>query len=510
MAVDGGFLGNGTNGIGQGLAFVLPTSTTEKYAMQLGQQRAAEARAMALAQQKRQQELVGQYQKDFASAKLPEYWATAGKPINEAFTKYQTDAANYMAQTGKNPYSNPEFIKQYNDTVLLPARQSKEIEQVGEKLIPMIAADHDNRFTEGSKQEVLKWWETAQKDPKSVLGKPAPQLQGTPSGIQDFYKEIKPVSFKNDNGTVSTTAADRSAMQSQAYEISNDPRWNNLKKTQYGIDPDLGDIGGVFDKNGKRVWYTNPKATEYIAQTVLENPNEPHNAGIITKLNIRPDDPFAVQKIQEAVIKQNRGYGKFISDAGKFGESLVSKSRDYKPPFTPYQLFQMDWKKSHPTGEKAPSEPTYFQDLSERMRNGVAGSGEELGSIFANNPAYLNAPSMNFVGKDKVKITIPAQYKTDVSKLKNYKEGDHIPANADRVLVEKEHTFTLDKTKPNEFTNTMAQIYKLGTGESVTPSKASTTSGKGKVAGGMSPVGKTTAGASPVNKNKKAATDYGL
>lgn len=504
MAVDEGFIGNGTSGIGQGLAFILPQSRTEQYAMQLGQQRAAEMRATALAQQKRQQQLVDQYQKDFSSAKLPEYWATAGKPINEAFNKYQTDAANYMAQTGKNPFKNPDFIKQYNDNVLLPARQSKEVEQAGSKLIPLIAADHDNRFTEQSKQDVLKWWEGAQKDPSSAFGQPAPQLQGTPSGIQDFYKGIKPVSVKSDNGTISTTTADKSAMMSQAYELANDPRWNNLKKAQYGIDPDLGDIGSVFNKDGKRVWYTNPKATEYIAQSVLDNPKEAHNAEIITKLNISPDDPYAVQKIQEAIVKQNTGYGKLISDAGKYGESLVSKSRDYKPPFTPYQLFEMNWKRAHPAGEKAPEEPTYFQDLSERMRTGVPGSGEELRSVFENNPSYLKPLDYEFLDNGKIKITVPAKYKNDAAKAK-----DGIP-NADRVIVQHPHTYVVDKNNPAEWTNTMAQIYQLGTGESVNPTKASTTSGKGKVKGGLSPVGKTAGGTSLVNKSKKAATDYGL
>ena len=496
MAVDPGFIGDATGGIGQGLAFVLPQSNTEKYAMQLGQQHAAELRAAALAQQKQQQELQSQYQKDFTANKLPEYWATAGKPINDAYTKYQQDAAAYMAKTGKNPFKDPAFVKQFNDNVTLPARQSKEIEKAGATLIPMVASDHDNKYTEDSKQQVLKWWDTAQKDPSAVLGQPVPQLQGTPSGIQDFYKTIKPVSIKNDNGTLATTVADKSAMQAQAYTNSADPRWNNLKKTQYGIDPDLGDIGGVYNKEGKRVWYTNPTATEHIAQGVLDNPTEPHNAEILTKLNIAADDQYALQKVQAAIAKQNEGYGKFISDAGKYGESIVSKSRDYKPDFTPYQLFEMNWKRSHQNGEKAPTEPTYFQDLSERMRQGVAGSGEELSTVFANNPNYLNGLTIDKTSPTSIKITVPTKQKTDEKQAQDAngqpilgENGKPIP-NADRKVVEKEHTYTLDSTNPVQFAAGLAQIYKLGTGESVVPTKGLTQAGKGKVAGGLNPVQK--------------------
>ena len=490
MAVNGGFIGDATNGIGQGLAFVLPQSNTEKYAMQLGQQHAAELRATAQAQQKRQLELQDQYKKDFASTKIPEYWSTAGKPINEAYAKYQSDAADYMAKTGKNPFSNPDFIKQYNETVLLPAKQSKEVEQIGEKLIPLVAADNEGKFTEDSKQQVLQWWDKAQKDPASVFGQAPPQLKGTPSGIQDFYKTIKPVSVKNDNGTLSTTKPDTSAMMAQAYNNSADPKWNNLK-TQYGIDVDLGDIGGVYNKDGKRVWYTNPTATASIAETVLENPNEPHNAEIITKLNIRPDDPFAKEKIQTAITKQNQGYGKFISDAGKYGESIVSTERDVKPAFTPYQLFQMDWKRSHPNGEKAPAEPTYFQDLSERMRTGVAGSGEELSTVFANNPSYLNGLTIDKRDPTKIKIKVPTKYKTDPDAALDEDGKPIARPNADRVPLDREHTYTLDSTNPVQFAAGLAQIYKLGTGETVAPTKGLTQSGKGKVKDGLNPVQKT-------------------
>jgi len=330
MAVAPGFIGNATDGIGQGLAFVLPQSNTEKYAMQLGQQHAADLRNAALQQQKQQQLLQAQYQKDLAAQKLPEYWAQAGKPINDQWNQYLTDAAAYQAKTGRSPFGNPEFEQRKND-ILLKARQSKELEQSIGKLLPMVAADHDNRFTEDSKQQVNQFVQGALAKPTDYFGKPAPQLQGTPSGIDDFNKLIKPVHIEQGNGTVKTIVPDTSSMMQQAYVNSADPRWNNLKKTKYGIDPELGDIGSVYDKNGKRVWYTNAQATDHIAQQMLDNPTEAHNAEVLTKLGIAPGDTYAKEKLQAAITKQNAGYGQFISDAGKYGTSLVNKSRVVTP-----------------------------------------------------------------------------------------------------------------------------------------------------------------------------------
>lgn len=504
MAISPGFIGNSTNGIGQGLAFVLPQSNTEKYAMQLGQQHAADLRAAAIAQQKQQQELQAQYQNDFAAQKLPEYWATAGKPINDAFTKYQQDAANYMAQNGKSPFGNPDFTKQFNDTVLLPARQSKEIEQAGSKLIPMIAADHDNKFTEDSKQNVLKWWDAAQKDPSSVFGQPIPQLQGMPSDINAFNKLIKPVSIKNDNGTISTTVPDASSMMQQAYVNSVDPRWNNLKKTQYGIDPELGDIGGVYNPQGKRVWYTNPVATQHITQGVLDNPTEPHNAEIITKLGIQPTDPYAFEKIQAAITKQNAGYGKFISDAGKYGSSLVNKTTDVTPDKYLLHLQQKEqFDKEHPKPTKEDA-PTYFQDLSERMRTGVPGSGEELNQWIGTNPDYGHGFNVDNSNPSAVKITVPAKYTFNGKGGGKDEDGNDITdKNAKRKLVKPSYMVTLDSTNPEQWTAGLAKVYHDVTGEPVNLTKAQTPYGRGKVPNGMS----ATTNNTPIKLTKGSLND---
>lgn len=324
MAYTDGYTGNATSGIGQGLAFVLPESKAVSYAMQLSQQHAAELRAEQLRKQQLQQQQEQQYQQQLMQQKVPEYWSKVGQAINDNFNKWTQDAAAYHAKTGLSPFSNPEFIKRYNDQILLPARQSKEVENQYTGLLAKVAADTDNKYTEESKKAVADWVAAMDKNPTSVIGKPAPQLVGTPSGIQDFYKTIKPVFQKNNDGTWDTKTADVSAMMNQAYLQSNDPKWNSIKRDQYGIDPSLGDIGSVYNDKGKRVWYTNPTAVGHIADQILENPTEPHNVEILTKAGIDPTENYAKEKLQTIIAKQNAGYGKLITDAGKYGQSLVS------------------------------------------------------------------------------------------------------------------------------------------------------------------------------------------
>jgi len=410
-----------------------------------------------------------------------------------------------MAANGKNPYNTPEFQKRYND-ILYQAKQSKDLEQNVSKLASLVAGDHDNRFTEDSKLAANNYVQGVLTDPAKYLGKPAPQLQGTPSGIEDFNKTINPVTVKNGDGSISTTEPDVGAMMAQAYQNANDPRWNNIKSTKYGIDNNLGDIGSIYVdkttgrpitssdpaqlKNAGRMWTTTPAGTEHIAQTILDNPTEPRNVDILAKLNVTLDDPYALQKVQAAVANQNTGYGKFMTDAGNYGKSLISTSRDVTPAFTPYQLFEMNWKKNHPNGDKVPDKPTYFQDLSERMRTGVSGSGEEFNQQVANNPAYLHGIGIDNSDPKSVVITVPAKMKDSAVDVTDPATGN-ITKKQERVVAQPSYKVTLDSTDPQQWTAGFAKIYKDLTGDATaSPSRALTTSGKGKVAGGLSPVGK--------------------
>ena len=128
-----------------------------------------------------------------------------------------------------------------------------------------------------------------------------------------------------------------------------------------------------------------------------------------------------------------------------------------------------------------PVDPTYFQDLSERMRTGVPGSGEEFNNQVANNPAYLRGLKLDNSNPKAVVITVPAKYK-DVDK----KDANGDVIGKERKVDKPSYKVTLDSTDPNQWHSGFARVYKDLTGDgTAVPSKAMTLSGKGKVPGGL-------------------------
>lgn len=176
-------------------------------------------------------------------------------------------------------------------------------------------------------------------------------------------------------------------------------------------------------------------------------------------------------------------------------DAIASKSLGATTETKP-QKFNADWKPDKPDRyyehklwdlahkQGTQGQPTYFQDLSERIRGGDDSARQEFGKIFENNPAYLNGVHFDVRDPKAVKVTIPAKYSTDVSKISKDDKGRNIP-NSERKLVQQAHTYTLDSTNPVQWTTALSQIYSNATGErAAAPSKTLTPNAKGKVPGG--------------------------
>jgi hypothetical protein len=195
-----------------------------------------------------------------------------------------------------------------------------------------------------------------------------------------------------------------------------------------------------------------------------------------------------------------------------YGSELIAPKGHIVEPQKPDKFYEHAmWRLDHPTAsQQAANAPTYFDDLSERMRTGVPGSGEEFSQNLAQNPDYKKGLKIDDTNPKAVRITVPAKYKFDPKQVETDDNGKPIP-NSGRVVVKPAYTAVLDKTDPNQWTAGFSRIYKDVTGDqNANPTKAMTIYGKGKVPGGLSKFTAPTAGANPVNKHKKAASDYGL
>lgn len=510
MAVSDGFLGNTTNGIGQGLAYVLPNSRTESYAIQLNQERAAQQRAQAALIEKQQQDADNAYAQHLYANKIPEHNAQWDAAINPAFQKYTQDAADFHAKTGKDSYVQPEFVQRRNDLFSM-ASDSKQAAQKAVALSTLINNDRDNKLDPNDKLKIAQALVAYNADPV----KNAPLLNGLtasakPYDITDAQKLLKPTTKGLNDGYFDTTVPDRNKHVVQSQEILADPKFNQLK-AKNGINPVVGDVFNIQDVNGTH-YPTDEPTVRRFAQHILADPALPGSAATLQSAGIDPADPNAEQKLTELGMKQNEGYGKLVGNLADYADARAKS--DKKRVFgaenndraaerlnLASERLQMAKDKK---GADAPA--TYFQNLSEAMRTGVPGSGEEFNQQIANNPAYLHGLAIDNTDPKAVHITIPA-------KMKEVPVEDPTDTNKKvmtRVVDKPAYKVTLDSTDPSQWTAGFARVYKDLTGDaSAGISKARTVSGKGKVAGGSASVA-TPAGTPLNNKHKKAASDYGL
>lgn len=171
-----------------------------------------------------------------------------------------------------------------------------------------------------------------------------------------------------------------------------------------------------------------------------------------------------------------------------YGSELIAPKGHIVEPQKPDKFYEHAmWRLDHPTAsQQAANAPTYFDDLSERMRNGVPGSGEEFSQNLMQNPDYKKGLYIDDSNPKAVKITVPAKYKYDPKSVSTDDNDKPIP-NSGRVIVKPAYTAVLDKTNPDQWTAGFSRIYKDVTGDqNANPTKSMTIFGKGKVPGGMS------------------------
>lgn len=494
--ISSGYLGDATSGIGQGLAFVLPEGKANTYAMQLAQTHASQLQQ--LAQQKQQQALKAQqqYETDFKNQTLPKAFAPYDKAIDKAHNDWQAKWAGEYAHTGKNPFSNPDAMAEYNTKVLEPARMSNEVGQNYAKIRAVAETDPTNKYTKTSKQAVIDWEQKLNKGDLSTLNEKMPQLVENPSTIDDLVKTLKPVAStsKTNDGRMETEVKgpDTSNHRAQAFSsLLGDPKWHDVLKN-YGYNPELPDFGVYTDPKsptGKRVWYTNPDFTSHQADLILAAPTDPKNAQILQTIGIHPEDQYAKEKLQHAITDQNAAMGKAVNDVGSRLDASVPSSKESKRVFgddnlrlaterlglSEDRLALSEEKAAQAKGKS--DAPTVRQDLIERARlgdkdeNGI-GAGEEIKSIVSANPAF------NIGGKQgQLGILLDP-------KDKNIQHW-HIPekqlSGSNTIRA---HTVTLDASKPTTYQAGLNEIMNNITGEHVSLTKAISEHGKGFVPGG--------------------------
>jgi hypothetical protein len=324
-----GFIGDNA-ATGQGLAYVLPNSRTESYAIQLNQERAAQQRAEADLLEKQKEAQNTAYANHLYATKIPEHNAQWDAAINPVFQKYIQDAADYHAKTGKDAFGQPEFVQRRNDLLNLAAK-SNQSAKTAVGLSTLLNDDKDNKLNPDDKQRIAQALVAYNADPvknSDVLN--GLTASAKPYDITDAQKLLKPTTIGTNNGYFDITQPDRHKHVIQAQDILADPKFNQLK-TKNGINPTVGDVFHIQDVNGTH-YPTDEPTVRRFAQHILQDPTLPGSAATLQAAGIDPADPNAEQKLTELGMKQNQGYGNLVSGLADYADARAKS--DKKRVFT--------------------------------------------------------------------------------------------------------------------------------------------------------------------------------
>lgn len=387
MAIADGFIGT-NNGMGQGLAYVLPQSKSEDYALKMAQDESRQLAATAAANLKRQQLLQDNIGKQFAAQKLPALWSPYNAAVSDAAKQWQTKAATFNANAGQSPFTNPELMNEYNTNVLGLAQKSKELGDRYTKLYSTAVADGGNKYTPESVKNVLDFEETVKKDPMAALNMPLPELKPASATFDDFNKLIKPIGITRDNGTLSTTQADRGNHITQGLETvtSNPEKWNPMTEKQFGLNLYLPTFP-IKNARGRNIYPTNEKALDKFADNIMSQKDSPER---LADFGISEDDEFAKEKLVDAMRKQNAGMGKFLTSVADLADAKVAKKSNYdnwREKMSLSDSYIKGRQKSSGSGSKIDDDVYYTNQFMDKVFAGArgdasgAGSGEQLGGI---------------------------------------------------------------------------------------------------------------------------------
>jgi len=311
--ISSGYLGDATQGIGQGLAFVLPEGKAGEYAMQLAQTHAQQLQDMAKQKVLQQQKLQQQYETDFRNDELPKIWGPFSAGISKMHYDNLASAAGQWAQTDKSPWSDPKFIEKVDKVKSL----AETANQFGTQLTTRLAAarsDKDGKYNESDKKALEDYYNkfnaASDSDKMDYILNPdnhkMPDLNDRDYDVHDAVKALKPTGDQNEN-------------ENQVFSLLGDPKYHSLFH-QSGYDTNLPD-GSAYqyqkDANGKdipstghRVFPTDDAYAHFTAHDWLTNP---FKADKLAAAGVNKDDPDAEEKLAHLITAQNAGAQNIVS-----------------------------------------------------------------------------------------------------------------------------------------------------------------------------------------------------
>lgn len=463
----GGFEGDQT-GMGQGLAYVLPQSRTVGYFMQLANEKAQERRDNAALLAKQQQDANDQYAQHLYNFKTPEIANEYTKWLQPKFDSLISQASDYHAKTGQDPFTNPDFVRQSNQLNTV----AKSTAQANTRAVAIgtALADKSKNYTPESKQANIDWLQKYHADPVGSLYNAPPPLQERNLDLNDAIKLGHANANVRSAGGYTITEPNSHNHVVQGQAILSQPEFAPYLQSQ-GINPTVGDSFGQPNGHGGTIYPTDTPTVNAIADHIIQNAAQPHFAATLQAAGIDPADPHAKDKLTELVQRQNAGYGKVLGD---FRDRMNANVETKKvPDYNPERIDQgwqriYDAQQRHQDSQDKQTTPIYRQKWVTGMLTGDPNTGEELKAKMDADPSY-DKNSYNGLGfhigqlGNKIALNVPAKTVLNAA-------GETIEKVPQRQIV-------IDKNDPNADIKLNEAVNQL-TGEKVDISSLRTLGGK--------------------------------
>ncbi len=247
-----------------------------------------------------------------------DYWINHDEEINKDY-KDLVGYGTKLKYEGRNPFSDPDFLTKKTQ-LEAKAKFSKQL-QDDYKLVQAELLKNPDGYD--NQDEVLGSY-IGKKSISDYMkeGYKRPQLNKRYS-LSDVIKDNKiEVGYeKNNDGTYDTTRINRSGIIDQALNTI-DSEASKYILTKSGADTNVYKTGfPMFNKDGKRVWSTNPENVTKIATNVLEN--DPEFPQYLQQKGYDVSDPYkALLATEDFVKRQNNAVGSY---AAKIADTVSGK-----------------------------------------------------------------------------------------------------------------------------------------------------------------------------------------
>ncbi|AIM37372.1 hypothetical protein KO02_12225 [Sphingobacterium sp. ML3W] len=300
-----GMMGNATGQIGQGLAYVLPETKSDKFFLQQSIESRDNMYKQLLQQDKMRQERSALIDKTIRDKyNSPDNWTPFNNTVRDKWGAWNQEAVALKAK-GIDPTNDPNMLKKY-DEITRTAKYSNDLKEQYVRLQNAMLNNPD-KYDGIEMKRVQDEYDELMRNPTTWYdqGKRFSNMKAKDPSFDDLLKGMKGAELKNNDGTWETVAADINGNKSQVLaKIMADPqKWTGPAMQQFGVNTGvlpyfMGDNIPTDDASIR-------KMTEGIM-------NSSSKEAFLEKANIANDD-HAGERLYEEITKTNKGYDNMIS-----------------------------------------------------------------------------------------------------------------------------------------------------------------------------------------------------